>query len=167
MITDEFRQTLARVREAIDSSEEWSIFNSVPAGVSRRPELDAPGEYLDFLLAADGAIMGSVVILDKKFAEKSQALISPGMVEVPEDPGDWFVVGKVNENAVLANRRDGSIWTYPDMLTSWWESRRFERVADSLAEFVSEYGLGPGYLRITGAAESDQWWQLLRQLGYV
>jgi hypothetical protein len=118
MITGEFRQTLARVREAIDSSEEWSIFNSVPAGVSRLPELDAPEEYLDFLLAADGAIMGSVVILDRKFAEKSQALISPGMVEVPEDPGNWFVVGKVNENPVLANRRDGSIWTYPDMMTS-------------------------------------------------
>lgn len=167
MITDEFKRTLARVREDIDSSEEWSIFNSVPEGVSQRPELDAPEEYLDFLLVADGAIMGSVVILDRKFAEKSQALISPGMVEVPEDPGDWFVVGAVDENPVLANRRDGSIWTYPDMLTSWWESRRFERVADSLAEFVLEYGLGPGSLRITGAAESDQWWQLLCQLGYA
>ncbi|MER6981727.1 hypothetical protein [Streptomyces carpinensis] len=155
-ITDEFKQTLARIREVLDSGGEWSIFNSVPAGVHRRPELDAPEEYLDFLSAADGAVMGSVVILDRKFAERSQALISPGMVKVPEDPGDWFVVGKVNENPVLANRRDGSIWTYPDMLTSWWESRRFERVADSLAEFVSEYGLGPGYLRITGAEESDQ-----------
>ncbi|GAA1036281.1 hypothetical protein [Streptomyces murinus] len=167
MITDTFRQTLAQVREAIDSDGEWRIFNSIPEGVSRRPELDAPEEYLDFLLAADGAIMGSIVILDKKFAEKSQALISPGMVEIPEDPADWFVVGKINENAVLANRRDGSIWTYPDMLTPWWESCRFERVADHLAGFVSEYGLGPGYLRITGAEESDQWWQLLRQLGYA
>lgn len=167
MITDAFRQSLQRVREAIDSDEEWSIFNSVPTGVSRRPELDAPEDYLDFLLVADGAIMGSVVILDRKYAGKSQALISPGMVEVPEDPGDWFVVGKVNENPVLANRRDGSIWTYPDMLTSWWASRRFEKVANSLAEFVTEYGLGSGYLRITGAAESDQWWRLLRQLGYA
>ncbi|MFR9794763.1 hypothetical protein ACL02U_02515 [Streptomyces sp. MS06] len=165
MITGEFRQTLARVREAIHSSEEWSIFNSVPPGVSRRPELDAPEEYLDFLLAADGAVMGAVVVLDKRFAEKSQALISPGMVEVPEDPDNWFVVGKVNENPVLVNRPDGSIWTYPDMLSSWWASRRFERVADSLAEFVLEYGLGSCYLRITGATESDQWWQLLRQLG--
>ncbi|MEU6465222.1 hypothetical protein [Streptomyces sp. NPDC046976] len=43
---------------------------------------------MDFLMAADGAIMGSVVILDEKLAEKSQALISPGMVEVSADPGD-------------------------------------------------------------------------------
>lgn len=167
MITEEFRQSLARVREAIDSSAEWSIFNSVPAGVSRRLDLDAPEEYLDFLLAADGAIMGSVVILDRKYVEKLQGLISPNRVEVPEDPDTWFVVGKINENPVLVNRRDGSIWTYPDMLASWWVSRRFERVADSLAEFVSEYALGSGYLRITGSTESDEWWQLLRRLGNV
>ncbi|MFG2408927.1 hypothetical protein ACGFR8_32180 [Streptomyces brevispora] len=167
MITEEFRQGLARVREAIDSSEERSIFSSVPAAVSRRPDLDAPEEYLDFLLAADGAIMGSVVILDRKYVEKSQGLISPNRVEVPEDPDNWFVVGKINDNPVLVNRRDGSIWTYPDMLVSWWASRRFERVADSLAEFVSEYALGSGYLRITGSSESDEWWQLLRYLGNV
>ncbi|MEU1491334.1 hypothetical protein ABZ456_13880 [Streptomyces sp. NPDC005776] len=167
MITEDFRQSLARAREAIESSEEWSIFNSIPAGVSRRPDLDAPEEYLDFLMAADGAIMGSVVILDRKYAEKSQGLISPNRVEVPDDPDNWFVVGKVNENPVLANRRDGSIWTYPDMLTSWWASRRFERVAGSLAEFVSEQALGSGYLRITGSTETDEWWQLLRHLGNV
>ncbi|MGY3202193.1 hypothetical protein [Streptomyces sp. TE5632] len=167
MITDEFRRTLSRVREAIDSSAELSIFNSVPAGVSRRPELDAPEEYLEFLLAADGAIMGSVVILDRKFVVKAQALISPGMVEIPEDPGSWFVVGKINENPVLINRQDGSIWAYPDMLTSWWESHRFERVADSLAEFVLHYGLGSGYLRLVNSSESDEWWLLLRRLGYA
>ncbi|GAA0907884.1 MULTISPECIES: hypothetical protein [Streptomyces] len=167
MIADEFKRTLSRVREAIDSNSELSIFNSVPAGVSRRPELDAPEEYLDFLMVADGAIMGAVVILDRKSVVQAQKWISPGMVEVPEDPGSWFVVGKINENPVLINRQDGSIWAYPDMLTTWWESRRFERMADNLAEFVLRYGLGPDYLRITNSPESDEWWQLLRQLGYV
>ncbi|MEW2634831.1 hypothetical protein AB0903_25105 [Streptomyces sp. NPDC048389] len=146
---------------------EWSICNSIDEGLSRRPELDAPEEYVDFLTAADGAIMGSVVILGRRFVERAQGLISPGMVEVPEEPNGWFVVGKINENPVLINRQDGSVWTYPDLRSSWWASRDFEKVADGLAEFVMKYGLGPGYLRVTGVPESDEWWQILRSLGYV
>ncbi|MHB9861199.1 hypothetical protein [Streptomyces sp. YIM S03343] len=166
-MADELGRALSKAREEIESGVEWSIYNSIPDGASRRPELDAPEEYIDFLLIADGVIMGCVVILDRKSAEKSQVWISPGNVDVPEDPDNWFVAGKVNENPVLLNRQNGSVWIYSDILTSWWASQDFERAADSLAEFVMKYGLGPGYLRLTGAPESDQWWRLLRQFGYA
>jgi hypothetical protein len=167
MITRELADVLARAQAALPAELDWQILNSIPPGAARPEVAGAPAEYVEFLRLHDGAIMGAVVILDTKFAGEAQSLIADGKAAVPLGNDGWFCVGKVGDHPVVVHRADGTVWTFPDMDTAWWESGEFRQVADSLGGFILEYGLGPGYRSLANVAPDDQWQRLLQRIGRV
>jgi hypothetical protein len=167
MITPELTGALAEARAALAANLDWQILNSIPDAADRPAVAGAPDEYVEFLRVHDGAILGAVVILDTNFVEAAQSLIADGKADLPLGNGEWYCVGKVGDHPILLRRSDGSVWTFPDMTGVWWQSRDFRQVADSLGDFVLEYGLGPGYARLAAVGPDEQWQRLLRHLGRV
>ncbi|WP_157528844.1 hypothetical protein [Nocardia sp. NRRL S-836] len=168
MISVELRQAFEAVRSAAKLEREWSMMNSFPEGISRAPGLDAPTEYLDLLTFVDGPILGQVVVYRCKVVESMQ-------VYAEEDEGapvrlgveKWFCFGKANEDPLFINRRDGTVWGFPDRGIVWQDSEVFGQFAGSLGEFLETYALGSKYLTLPGVDEDDQWWRLLKHVGRV
>ncbi|MFI5824579.1 hypothetical protein ACIA8I_36690 [Streptomyces rishiriensis] len=165
MISPELRQAVVAARATVQLEREWSMMNSIPEGVTAPSGMEAPAEYLELLPAANGGIFGRIVIFDVKTVGKMQFYAdetegSP----VPLDRESWFCFGKVNEDPLFINQKDGSIWGFPDMGIIWWQSDTFERLTDNLNDFLMEYAFGRGYRSLSGAPEDDQWWRLLMRM---
>jgi hypothetical protein len=168
MISPEVQEAVVAARSSVRLESEWSMMNSIPDGVSRRVETEAPAEYVDFLGLADGAIFGRVVIFDTNTVGQMQFYADETEgVPVQLGRGAWFCFGKVNEDPLFIRRSDGSVWGFPDRGVIWWQSDAFEQFADSLGDFLERYALGPEYRPLSGAPEDDQWWRLLRHIRRV
>ena len=165
MITQELTDALAQAQAALSGETDWEILNSIPPPATR-PELDgAPAEYTDFLRDHDGVILGALVILDTKFVAAAQNLIADGETDYPLGNADWYCIGKVNDHPVVVRRQDETVWTFPDMTTTWWESEDFRQLSENLGNFLLYYGLGPGYRQLTAVGPDEQWQRLLHHLG--
>jgi hypothetical protein len=168
MISPEVQRLLSDAREAVQLEPEWSMMNSVPEGVRVPAGTEGPTEYLELLEIANGGIFGRVVVFDAKTVAKMQFYADDtegAPVRLGRD--NWFCLGKVNDDPVFVNRKDGSVWGFPDRGVIWWQSDAFERWAGSVGDFILEYALGPAYRYASSAPEEDQWWRLLRHIGRV
>lgn len=162
MISSELQQAVETARESVQLEREWSMMNSVPEGASGSTGTEAPAGYLELLPVANGGIFGRIVVFDAKTVGKMQFYADEtegAPVHLGRD--SWFCFGKVNEDPLFIDRKDGSVWGFPDMGIIWWQSDVFENLADSLDAFLVEYVFGPGYRSLSGAPDDDQWWRLL------
>ncbi|WP_405984684.1 hypothetical protein [Streptomyces sp. NBC_00872] len=167
MISLELRQAFAVARDAVRLEPEWAMMNSIPEGVRGGPGAEeVPGDYLEFLSVANGAIFGRIVIFDAATIGEMQ-FYADETEGAPVRLGreSWFCFGKVNDDPLFISRRDGSVWGFPDMGIIWWQSDIFERLAGDLDEFLLRCVFGRGYLSVSGASEGDQWWRLLTHTG--
>lgn len=169
MTSLELGQLLVTARTTLPQNSEWSMMNSIPEGAPGRVlPADCPSGYSEFLQAANGVILGRLVVFDAKTVGKMQFLADPVEgVSIRLNRDEWFSFGKVNEDPLFIRRVDNTIWGFPDMGVIWWQSDRFERLADDLDSFLVSVGFGDGYLSLAGADDTDQWWRLLQQLGTV
>lgn len=149
-ISGELCGATADLRAALPQNPEWSMLNAAGAA-SGRP-FEEPVDYADLLQIADGLICGKVVMFSADSVGRSQ-ILAEGQEGVPVQLGrdTWFCVSKVNEDPLLLNRVDGSVWGFPDMGILWWQSARFERIADDLDRFLLDQVFGGGYLTLTGS----------------
>lgn len=165
MIDPEIRRFVAAARAEVQSDQEWSMMNFVPEALTSPNVPEAPSEYVELLHLMNGGIFGSVVIFDAKIISKMQ-FHADSVESAPVTLGreSWFCFGKVNEDPLFMDRRDGSVWGFPDMGVTWWQSDVFECLSPSLGEFVLEYVFGSGYTTLSGAQDDDQWVRLLARL---
>lgn len=167
MISAELRHLMATARPMLLQDSEWSMVNSIPEGASgRSPPTIGPADYSEFLQVANGAIFGRIVVFDAKIIEKMQFYADPvDGAPVRLNREEWFSFGKVNEDPLFIRRSDNTIWGFPDVGVIWWQSGRFERVAEGLDAFLLRYAFGSEYLSLASADDTDQWWRLLQRLG--
>jgi len=166
MISSHLREVVARARAAIPLELEWSMYNSVPAGLARSRSLDAPVGYADFLSVADGVICGRIgVFSSKEFAELQ--LFADVVEDAPVQLGreSWFCFGKVVDDPLFIKRADGSVWGFPDIGISWYDSDVFVQYSVDFSTFVEDCVFGSRYREVTGAPGDDQWWRLLIHIG--
>jgi hypothetical protein len=141
------------------------MLNSIPEGISPPSGMEAPTDYLEFLSVADGGIFGRIGVFAAKLADKMQFYADEfdgAPVRLGHDA--WFCFGRVNENPLFIDRRNGSVWGFPEVGILWWQGQAFERFASDLGGFLVEYVFGRGYLAISGASEDDQWSRLLERM---
>jgi hypothetical protein len=165
MISPELQQAVVTARAAVKLEQEWSMMNSVPEGVVAPFGMAAPAEYLTLLPIVNGGIFGRIVVFNAKTVGKMQ-FYADETEGAPIQLGreSWFCFGKVNENPLFIDCKDGSVWGFPDMGIIWWQSDMFECLADSLGRFLMEYAFGPSYQPLSGAPDDDQWWRLLTHM---
>ncbi|WP_427923936.1 hypothetical protein [Streptomyces sp. cg40] len=165
MISSELRQAVIVARATVQLEREWSMMNSIPEGAAAPSGMEAPAEYLELLPAANGGIFGRIVVFDAKTVGKMQFYADETQgAPVPLGHESWFCFGKVNEDPLFINQKDGSVWGFPDTGIIWWQSDTFERLADNLNGFLMEYAFGHGYRSLSDAPEDDQWWRLLMRM---
>jgi hypothetical protein len=166
MTDHQLGELVLAARQRLPDDSEWSMMYSVPAGARTAVPADLPTGYATLLSIVDGGIFGRVVLFDAKTIEQMQFYADPiPGVPVRLDPGRWCCIGKVNEDPLFVDRTDGTVWWFPDVGVIWWQSDRFERLADDVTAFMTDHVFGAGYRALTGADEDDQWWRLLRALG--
>jgi hypothetical protein len=144
------------------------MMNSVPEGTSIPAGMQAPAEYLELLEVVNGGIFGRIVIFDAKTVKKMQ-FYADGIEDAPVRLGrdNWFCLGKVNDDPIFLDRKNGSVWGFPDRGVFWWQSDAFDCWAGGVGDFILKYALGPGYRSVSNAPEDDQWWRLLRRIDRV
>lgn len=166
MISPMLVRAVADARSSLEDEREWAMMNFIPMGTGRSPGVESPREYLDFLRIADGGIFGQIVVFDAETVGRMQFYADEvDGAPVPLGRGIWFCFGKVNEDPVFLDRRDGSVWGFPERGVTWWQSDTFEQFADNLGEFLETYVLGLGYAALTGATQDEQWRRLLAHIG--
>ncbi|ROR43981.1 hypothetical protein [Kitasatospora cineracea] len=100
-----------------------------------------------------------------------------GVATGVDNPGDYLNIGFVDEEPLLVDTRDGSVWvarSEPGGL--WYQGSELLRIADGLDSFLSEWVAGPRFpeLVLSKALDEedrdlswDDWWRLLQAAGRV
>lgn len=163
----ELRQVVEELRSTVATRDEWSMFNSLPAGA--RPEAigaGLPAPVREFLSVADGATCGDVTLFGAATVDSMQFYADPvDGAAVTLGRTEWFCPGVISDEPFFLNRSTGEVWYFPDTGVEWWMSSVFEKVADDFTTFFLEWVSGPGYLRLTGSEPGEQWPELLTQVG--
>jgi len=162
VLTPELRRLVAAARTVVRSDREWSMMNAVPEASADPDVPGAPADYVDLLRVVNGGIFGSVVLFGAELVDRMQfSADSVDGAPVVLGRESWFCFGKVGEDPLFLDRRDGSVWGFPDQGITWWQSDVFERLAAGLGEFLVDQVFGPGYPALAGVRDDDQWQRLL------
>ncbi|MFF4341637.1 hypothetical protein ACFY00_17085 [Kitasatospora sp. NPDC001540] len=93
------------------------------------------------------------------------------------NPEDYLDIGLVDEEPLLLDTRDGSVWAaHPEPGGLWYQGSELLRIADNLDVFLSEWVAGPRFHELVLSTAQDEedrdlsrddWWRLLQAAGRV
>ena len=157
---------IAVVRAALRERDDSARYGSIPPGLTGEVGPDVPESYLDFLRVANGAYCGAIVLFGYPTVSDMQYYVETATEYYPDevDAPDWYCVGTVVDDPYLLHRRTGEVWHFPDIGVPWTFAGRFERLAESIDEFILRYAMGDQY-STQASWEASPWLATLRRLG--
>ena len=157
---------IAVVRAALREHDDSARYGSIPPGLTGEAP-DVPESYLDFMRVANGAFCGAIVLFGYPTVSEMQYYVETAAEYYPDSVGasatDWYCVGTVVDDPYLLNRRTAEVWHFPDVGLPWTFGGRFERLAESIEEFVLRYAMGDRY-STQASWEQSPWLATLRRL---
>jgi hypothetical protein len=161
-VNEELTQRVERIREVLAARDDAILLGKFPPG---RPAADAdlPPGVADVLAVTDGPRAGLVKLAS--LADITDQFLPLERAAAIEDPEAWVSIGARNYEPLLAHRKTGEVWWFPDTGVVWQDSTVFEKLADDATELVLHYLLGDGYLEII--PDYDDWAELLIELGWA
>ncbi|MCP2343640.1 hypothetical protein [Actinomadura rupiterrae] len=163
----ETRARLIEVKNKLADEPDLAVVHRLHQGATDIPS-DLPAPVKELLAETDGFHVGWISVPPVKRQQKVQFYLDqPEMAAATgRENENWYVVAVLNDFPLLMDRADGSIWWFSEPgLESYFDSP-FEKLTDSLDDFIEEYALGSGYRRILGA-DGDEWYEFLVRHGFA
>lgn len=124
---------------------------------------DVPPQVRELLEVADGILAGAFSLSNTRTYSYFQSLLDdmPDYTHVSDDPGGWYVFGRLHDEPLLLHRQTGAVWYFPPTSgDEWYMREEFEGVATDLDSFLAYYVFGAGYAEVA-FEEPDEWWAFL------
>lgn len=160
----ELSERVDRIRAVLAERPDGIKIAKFPPGRTTPPG-DLPPGLADVLAITDGPRAGEIVVISSANLAKDHFSLYGAEAIPDEDAASWTRFATRLYEPVLVHNETGEVWWFPDTGVQWVDSTAFEKLADNVEQFLTEYVLGPGYLRI--CVPDDGWARLLADLGWA
>ena len=160
----ELTRRVEQIRVVLDARPDGVTIGDFPPGCAHPGDHLPPG-LAEVLAVSDGPRAGTVVVLSAAEFGKDYFTVLGAEAIPDEQADDWARFATCNYEPLLVHRQTGEVWWFPDAGVEWVDSPVFEKLADNVESFMTEYVLGGGYLDI--CVSLDGWARLLADLGWV
>ncbi|MEU7906334.1 hypothetical protein [Actinoplanes sp. NPDC049118] len=158
----ELSRRVEQVRTVLAERPDSVKFGKFPPGRASA-DRELPAGLAEVLAITDGPRGGEIVVYSAaELARQRFQLIG---VEAVADPDAWMRFATLNDEPLLVHRETGEVWWFPDTGVVWMDSFEFEKLADDVEAFMTDWLLGDGYLGI--CVSDDDWARLLVELGWA
>jgi hypothetical protein len=149
------------VRSALEATPDSYMIGTFPAGADADSVAEVPAGLADLLQVTNGpragvlAVFAAEALPDNQFYCDDLHLLEGGRSR-------WFCFAVGLGFPLMIERDTGAVWWFPDLeAEDYFTAERFERLTDSVEDFVDGFLLGAGYRRFS-PSEDDWWYQFLR-----
>ncbi|GAA2615688.1 hypothetical protein SMC26_09865 [Actinomadura fulvescens] len=166
----ETREKFDNVRRAVEDAPDSYMFAKLPPG-GRQGSAERwsglPADLRDLYELSNGLRVGQVgLFTDRELDRNQYYLDDPEAIEkLGGDRGDWLCFGVHVDFPLVIEQSTAAVWWFPELDRETYLDSRFERLTPDVDEFVTDYLLGGGYLRLSGA--EDWWYEFLRDQGFL
>ncbi|MFE6076989.1 hypothetical protein ACFVQB_21225 [Paenibacillus sp. NPDC057886] len=158
-MNSQLKNVIEQVNEALVQDDDSIIYGEINSGIEVI-NADTPHmrQYYDFFGISNSARCGGIDFWSYEELNKNQYRLTSWM----DDVGDWLEVGQVLYEPLVINRNSGLLYVLKEE-----EGIQVEENMGEWDDFLFNYVFGNGYRSILPGVDVDEWYLLLKRLGFV
>lgn len=146
----------------VEATQDSYMFATFPAGADAASVADLPVGLADLLQVTNGpragilAVFAAEALPDNQFHCDDLPLLEGGRER-------WCCFAMGLDFPLMIERDTEAVWWFADLeAEDYFMAERFERLTDSVDDFVDRFLLGAGYRQFS-PSNDDWWYQFLRE----
>lgn len=157
------RQLRSRLEAYPDEFCIYTVSTGIPTDIARGlPRIAI--EYQEFLEESDGAAFGVIYLAKHNELPELQHLFA---LRSPSHALEWSCIGHVLNEPLAIEISSGTIILVHTLYGKPETLPHIAELCQGLDSFLSDYVFGPRYKEIAPDVATDDWWNLLQQLGWL